>query len=127
MTIKLDKNPGITRSIMWIVLITFTAGCTTMQPVHGTDAASYSAQIEVGDKIRITRTDLSTVEFEITQIANDGIGGDGTFVAWSEIEQIETVHGNTAATVAILALATIALAVAVAAAAGPGIGAFSLQ
>ncbi len=89
MTTATYDHSGFTRVVICFVLIAFTAGCTTMQPVYGTDAESVSAQIKVGDKIEITRNDLSSVKFKVTAISDDGISGDGTFVAFSDIQQLQ--------------------------------------
>jgi protein involved in polysaccharide export with SLBB domain len=121
MTILKNGNSGLTRSIVCLVLIAFTAGCTTMRPVYGTDATSYATQIEVGDKIEITRNDLTTVQFKVTDISDEGISGDGTFVAYSDIQQVQTVRIKTGATIALVVLGVLAIAGAGAASAG-GLG-----
>ena len=89
MTTATYDHSGFTRVVICFVLIAFTAGCTTMQPVYGTNAAAVSAQIEVGDKIGITRNDSSSAKFTVTAISDDGISGDGTFVAFSDIKQLQ--------------------------------------
>ncbi len=66
MTTATYDHSGFTRVVICFVLIAFTAGCTTMHPVYGTNAAAVSAQIEVGDKIEITRNDSSSVKFTVT-------------------------------------------------------------
>lgn len=126
MTTLMNGNAGLTRFIVCFVLIAFTAGCTTMRPVYGTDAASYAAQIEVGDKIEITRKDLTTVEFKVTDLSNDGISGEDTFVAYSDIETIQTVHSNARKITGIVlvgvALVGLVGTLAVAEAGIPGLG-----
>jgi hypothetical protein len=92
MTTATYDQSGFTRVVIHFVLIAFTAGCTTMQPVNETDAESVSAQIEIGDKIEITRNDLSSVKFKVTAISDDGISGDGTFVAFSDIQHLQLQH-----------------------------------
>jgi len=126
MTTTLNGNAGFTRFIICFVLIAFTAGCTTMRPVYGTDAASYIAQIEVGDKIELTRNDLTTVEFKITDISSDGISGEGIFVAYPDIQEIQTVHSNAGKITGIVLIGALLVGLvgtlAVAEAGIPGLG-----
>ena len=60
MTNRLTFN----KLIIHLVLVSIIAGCTTMQPVYGTDARSLARQIQVGDKIKIIRNDESDVTFK---------------------------------------------------------------
>ncbi len=89
MTTATYDRIGLTRVVIHIVLIAFTAGCTTMQPVHRMDAESVSAQIKVGDNIEITRKDLRSVKFKVTAISDRGIIGYGNFVRYSDIQQVQ--------------------------------------
>jgi len=128
MTTLMDENSGLTRFIICFVLIAFTAGCTSMRPIYGTDAASYSAQIEVGDKIEIARKDLTTVKFKVTDMSNDGISGKDTFVAYSDIQTIQTVKSNTGVILGIVGVGVLLGALlAVGSAGGLGLEGFSLQ
>ncbi len=61
MTNRLTFN----KLIIHLVLVSIIAGCTTMQPVYGTDARSLARQIQVGDKIKIIRNDESDVTFNV--------------------------------------------------------------
>lgn len=73
------------------------------------------ANIEVGDKIEITRKDKSSVKFRVTAISDDGISGKGTFVAFSDIKklQLQVSRKNTAGKIiAGVALGAAAVAIA---------------
>ncbi len=80
---------GLTRFVIYSVLVAFTAGCTTMQPVHRMDAESVSARIKVGDDIEIIRNDSRSVKFRVTAISDRGIIGYGNFVRFSDIQQVQ--------------------------------------
>ena len=75
--------------IIYLVLIAFTAGCTTMRSLPTTDAQSLASQIEVGDKIKIVRNDETAVKFTVDAISDEGISGDGVFVAYSDIRDVQ--------------------------------------
>lgn len=75
--------------IIHLVLVSIMAGCTTMQPVYGTDARSLARQIQVGNKINIIRNDESDVTFKVGAVSDEGISGDGVFVAYSDIRQVQ--------------------------------------
>ena len=56
-----------------------------MRSLPATDAQSLANQIEVGDKIQINRNDLTDVTFEVDAVSDEGISGDGVFVAYPDI------------------------------------------
>ena len=85
MTSRLTVN----KFIIYLVLIAFTAGCTTMRSLPATDAQSLASQIEVGDKIKIMRNDDTDVTFKVSDVSDEGISGDGVFVAYSDIRWVQ--------------------------------------
>ena len=89
--------------VICIVLISFVTGFTTMRPLPATDAQSIASHIEVGDKVQITRNDASDVKFKVETISNEGLDGDGIFVAYSDILQIGVREHSTAKTVGLIA------------------------
>ena len=72
-----------------LVLITLTTGCTTMRSLPTTDDQSLASQIQVSDKVKIIRNDSSDVTFKVDAISNEGVSGDGVFVAYSNIREVE--------------------------------------
>ncbi len=117
MTSRLTVN----KFIIYLVLIAFTAGCTTMRSLPATDAQSLASQIEVGDKIKIIRNDLTDVTFEVGAVSDEGISGDGVFVAYSDIRQVQVRQFSTGKTVGLVAAIVAVLAIAIGAS-DPGIG-----
>ena len=111
MTSRLTVN----KFIIYLVLIAFTAGCTTMRSLPATDAQSLASQIEVGDKINIIRNDLTDVTFEVGAVSDEGISGDGVFVAYSDIRQVQVRQFSTGKTVGLVAAIVLGLAIAIAA------------
>ena len=111
MTSRLTVN----KFIIYLVLIAFTAGCTTMRSLPATDAQALASQIEVGDKIKIIRNDLTDVTFEVGAVSDEGISGDGVFVAYSDIWQVQVRQQSTGKTVGLVAAIVVVLAIAIAA------------
>ena len=113
MTTKTNSHLTVDKFIIYLVLIAFTAGCTTMRSLPATDAQSLASQIEVGDKIKITRNDLTNVTFEVGAISDEGISGDGVFVAYSDIRQVQVSQISTGKTVGLVAaIVVVVLAIA---------------
>ncbi len=103
---------AVNKFIIYLVLIAFTAGCTTMRPLPATDAQSLASQIEVGDKIKIMRNDNTDVTFKVSAVSDEGISGDGVFVAYSDIRQVQVSQASTGgkvSLVAVMALVFLAL------------------
>ena len=74
-----------------------------MRPLPAADAQSIASHIEVGDKVQIIRNDASDVKFKVEIISNEGLEGDGIFVAYSDILQISVREHSTAKTVWLIA------------------------
>jgi len=89
--------------IVYLILISFTVGCTTMQPVPATGTQSLANQLEVGDKIKITLHDNSDVAFKVSAISAEGISGDGVLVAYSDIQHVQVREFSTGKTVSLVA------------------------
>ncbi len=116
MTSHLTAN----KFIIYLVLIAFTAGCATMRSLPATDAQSFASQIEVGDKIKIIRNDETDVTFKVSAVSDEGISGDGVFVAYSDIRQVQVRQSSTGKTVGLLVAAIVAALAFVASDTGPG-------
>ena len=106
---------AVNKFIIYLVLVAFTAGCTTMRPLPATDAQSLANEIEVGDKIKISRNDYTDVTFKVSAVSDEGISGDGVFVAYSDIRQVQVRQSSTGKTVGLVAAIVAGLAIAIAA------------
>ena len=85
-----------------------------MQPLPATDAQSLAGQIQVGDQIEIARNDLTDVNFKVSAVSDEGISGNGVFVAYSDIQQVTVRQFSTGATVGLVASIALVLGVTVA-------------
>ena len=95
--------------VIGIVLFSFVAGCTTTRVLPTNDAQSIASQLKVGDKVQITRSDASEIRFKIEVISDEGIDGDGIFVAYSDIQQVQIREHSTAKTVGLVVAILIVL------------------
>jgi hypothetical protein len=95
--------------VISIVLLSIVSGCTTARSLPTNDPQSVASQLEIGDKVRITRSDASEIKFKIDAISNKGIGGDGIFVAYIDIQQVQIREHSTAKTVALVAVILVVL------------------
>ena len=104
---------AVNKFIIYLVLVAFTAGCTTMRPLPATDAQSLANEIEVGDKIKISRNDYTDVTFKVSAVSDEGISGDGVFVAYSDIRQVQVRQSSTGKTVGLVVAVGLAIAIAI--------------
>ena len=80
-----------------------------MRALPSNDAQSIASQLEVGNKIQITRSDASEVTFKVESISNEGLAGNGIFVAYSDILQVRVREHSTAKTVALVTAILVVL------------------
>jgi len=97
--------------IVYLVLIAFTAGCTSMGTLPTTDTQSLLSQIEAGDTVKVVRNDRTEVTFKVTNVSDDGISGDGVFVAVSDIRQVQIRQFSTGKTLGLVAAIVGVLAI----------------
>ena len=99
----------LNKLIIYLVLITFTAGCSTMQPLSSTDLTTVASQVSAGDKVEITRTDGETLKFKVSEISDNGITGDDIFVAYTDILKIKVQQSsnNRKSNILIVALTAV--------------------
>jgi len=76
-----------------------------LRPSHD----SSTSQLEVGDKVRVIRHDATDAKFKIDTITIEGIGGDGVFVAYSDIQAVQVREHSTAKTVGLVAATLIVI------------------
>ncbi len=89
MTTKTDARLKFKKFVVYFALIAFLAGCASFETLPGTDAQSLASQIELGDKIKIMRNDDTDVTFKVSDVSDEGISGDGVFVAYSDIRWVQ--------------------------------------
>ncbi len=116
MTSRLTVN----KFIIYLVLIAFAAGCTTIRSLPATNAQSLASEIEVGDKIKIMRNDNTDVTFKVSAISDKGISGHGMFVAYSDIRRVQVSQTSNGSTLGIVA--GIVLLAALIGSGGGGLG-----
>ena len=116
---------AVNKFIIYLVLIAFTAGCTTMRSLPATDAQSLASQIEVGDKIKIMRNDNTDVTFKVSAVSDEGISGDGVFVAYSNIRQVQVSQTSIGKTLGLVA-AIVVVVGAIALSDTGGVGGFDI-
>jgi len=101
MTSIIQTPATIYRIFLCLILLTFTVGCSTFQRLPGTDQATITSQVAVGDSVKITKNDGEEVRFKVSEITDSGIGGEGQFVAYSDIGEFRSAQFSTGATVGI--------------------------
>ena len=102
-------NGAVNKIVISIVLLLFVMGCTTTRILSANDPQSIASQLKVGDNVQITRNDDSDVKFKVEAISNEGIDGDGIFVAYSDIQQVQIREHSTAKTVGLVAVILIVI------------------
>lgn len=83
------NDSPICRATVAIVLITFATACTSMRTIPVTDSSGIAAHLSIGDKVQATQSDGRVTEFIVSDITDVGIGGDGEFVAYDDIQSLK--------------------------------------
>ena len=99
----MTSHSTVNKFIIYLVLIAFTAGCTTMRSLPATDTQSLASQIEVGDTIKIMRYDDTDVTFKVIAFYDEGIYGYGAFVKYSDIRGVQVRQTSIGKTVGLIA------------------------
>jgi hypothetical protein len=94
--------PLFRRAIIYLILATFSVGCTAMSPLPAADRGTVMAQVAVGDEIEVTRKDGQVLHFTVIRIDESGISGRGKFVAYADIQSVRIVHLETGKTLLVV-------------------------
>ncbi len=99
----MNRNSRMITLVIAIFLCTMNAACTTIKPVYDDPQASIAAQLNPGDRVRITLINDRVKEVVITEVNETGIKGTthkasttqrkGAVVEeeWADIFSVETV------------------------------------
>ena len=107
---RMEMFGATNKVVICIVLILFVAGCTTMRPLPATDAQSIASQLELGDKVQITRSDAWDVAFRVVSISNERLAGKGFCVAYCDTLQGRVEAQGSAETPALVTKVMVVLA-----------------
>jgi hypothetical protein len=83
-----QKHRNLYLIIIALFLCLFTAGCTTTTKVPATYWSTLATRIEPGDKVAITKSDGQEVKFKVDEVNNQGIAGDGQYVAYADMREV---------------------------------------
>lgn len=87
-------NSSWQKTVVWIVLLAFTTGCTSMRPITATTPATWQEQLSAGDEVHIRRSDGSEVLFTVEELDAEGISGGGFEVAYTDIDELSVRKGS---------------------------------
>ncbi len=94
MTSKTDARLKFNKFVVYFALIAFLTGCSSVQTLPGTDPQSLASQVKVGDYVKIVRNDDTAAKIFVDTISDEGIGGDGVFVAYPDIYEVQIIRAN---------------------------------
>ena len=96
----------------YLVLVTFTFGCTHMQEILP-NQETIESKLSIGDEVHVTLKDTRFFELEIKKIDDAGITGSNNesdiFVAYSDIFRIELKETSYTIITGTLVLAAVVL------------------
>jgi len=98
-----NNSPAIYRLVVCLMLIAFATGCTTMQRLPSTNGMLVSSQIEVNDKVVITKHNGQKVKLKVTQVTKTGVHGDGQYVGYSDMREISIKRADHESTLKLVA------------------------
>lgn len=109
----MTRYNGFFKVALFLVLTTFMFGCMTLRPLSLADIRALQSELQAGDEVKVTRKDGSAMTFGIDTVSDEGLSGDGTLVAWSDMQQLEVQQFSAGKTIGLVAgLAAAGLVVA---------------
>ena len=76
------------RAIVYLVVITFVAGCATTRSLPASDAGYLQTHINVGDKVNILHRSGREIDMIVSDVNTEGLEGDGAFIAYPDIKEV---------------------------------------
>jgi hypothetical protein len=103
------SNDSFNKSIICVFLLTFTLGCTTIQPLATTSPQALVDLVAVGDTVVVERKNGDSLELTVTEVSKEGVGGSGVFVPYADIQQLSRSRENFVGTALLVILGVTAL------------------
>lgn len=88
----MTRRDAFDKVVVCMVLLAFMFGCTTTRPLTTASPHELARSVGVGDEIEIIRHDGSKLEFEVTEVLPEGIGGSGVFVPYNDMQQVSRIQ-----------------------------------
>jgi hypothetical protein len=82
------SNYIVRNSLVPILIIQLSSGCTTLQPLPE-DRSALEQTVKPGDKVHVITRDGNEKEFKVTQVTEQRIEGENQSVAMDDIAKIE--------------------------------------
>lgn len=73
---------------MAVIVALCLAGCSIMQPIPGGEVA-WRNSIQAGDTVTIQTVNGKTLEFEVAEVTDTGLRGEGQAVSYEVIASVE--------------------------------------
>lgn len=88
-------NKFFARYALCLLLFNLTA-CSTMQTVSVEDAMQYSPprEVEYGSLVMVRTLDGEEARFRVTEITDEGLGGEPGFFAYEDMERLKVERGE---------------------------------
>ena len=103
------KTLTVLRNIAFGVLLCIVSvGCMTTNQYSTTSAQTL---FEPGDKVTITKSDGQVVEFKVEEVNEQGISGDGKYVAYTDMREVLITELDSEKTTEVVVTAAGAIAV----------------
>ena len=94
------------------LLLLNLAACSTMQPVNleNTIQTSYARGVDYGSLVHVKTVDKRSAKFRVTDITEDGLGGNGGFYRFDEMEslKVDVPGSNDTALQVVLGIVAVA-------------------
>jgi len=79
------------RQIILSILMLHLVACSSMQtvPVQDVQSQGENGTLQIGDRVELLTNDNEKLEFAVTDITTDGLGGKFGFVAYEDIRRLQ--------------------------------------
>ena len=79
---------GLARFTLALLLL-HLAACSSLQTVRVDTTRTPPAAVHPGDEVRVTTRAGDRMEYRVTDVTEEGLGGTSLFVPWPEISRLE--------------------------------------
>jgi len=105
----MNGHDSLNKASIYLLLLTFTAGCTTSLPLAPITPEALADLVAVGDTVEVEKKDGDSLTLNVTEVSKEGVRGSGNFVPYTDIQRISLRRENVVGTVSLVVLGVAVL------------------
>jgi len=91
---KVESPSPLVRTLGYLTLVIFAAGCSTMHTIPLSDGESLQSSVSVGQRVEVTDIHGNVSKFRVENVSESEISGEGHAVVLSDLQRLRVIESS---------------------------------